>query len=149
MSANDFTHNHLKQAEAEVSAAVEVAEKRVKRLLQTAFQNSGYAFQKYTNLLTTRGLGPVIYYIEDRGNRGDRVYHFGFLNHGLFDRAGRQKVRQALTELPEAMQAHAKLLEQQMDLSAARRDAQERLDQQRFDDARDNSPAPTRGRSRE
>ncbi len=148
MSASDFTRNHLDQAEGEVSAAAGVAAARVERLLRQIFLNGEYAVRKYKKLLPERGPGALIYIITDRGSKGDRVYHFGFLNHGFIDRRNRQKVLEGLNEIPEAIRAHAQLVQQHQDLLTAKRAHEQRADARRLEDPERKAVSLPTGRTR-
>lgn len=122
--SNDFhtpaTPAGLDDALERVHLGLHKADARLERLLGTAFEDQARAVAGLRRCLRRFGFDGTLKILNDDGWL-PRSHYFGFMRGSLFARGDRARAREALQELPEAIQDRDVLSRERGDLLNVRR----------------------------
>ena len=103
MSARSFTsQKELAEAIESGELAVAVAERRVDRLIRTAFRDGDVAARAFASLRQSKGDEAAVSMAEGKGDGLPRVMWYGRQRGGLLNQAARRESNAAIAELREA-----------------------------------------------
>lgn len=144
----DSNSSILKYALEECEAAHAVSAAKVERLMLSAFDNGPRACEALKTLVRQRGIEAAIRLLENDRAFG-RSWYFGSTQERFLLWGSKERVNQALSELPRAIREQEELAAKLHDLRQAVRAGIEREDQDRLDRSVEPTRRPTRDRSRE